>query len=182
MESKQLEYVRAVCKCSVKKLFNRRMSFSSNVRCSIVKMPLFSWSIINRNYCSSAFIVSTMADFKVDMSRLPEDVREKLAELDLELSEGERRFSFCLSIRVVQSNRISALTNCAMSLINNTVVMTFSLCFDTVLHRQIHLFRMIFCVTRNHECGLLGWNFRRRVRTIVSSIDYSKNGGCWKNR
>lgn len=29
-----------------------------------------------------------MADYKIDISQLPEDVREKLAELDLELSEG----------------------------------------------------------------------------------------------
>lgn len=29
-----------------------------------------------------------MADYKIDASKLPEDVREKLAELDLELSEG----------------------------------------------------------------------------------------------
>lgn len=29
-----------------------------------------------------------MADINIDVSRLPEDVREKLAELDLELSEG----------------------------------------------------------------------------------------------
>lgn len=30
-----------------------------------------------------------MAEFKIDVSKLPEDVREKLAELDLELSEGK---------------------------------------------------------------------------------------------
>lgn len=30
-----------------------------------------------------------MADIEVDITLLPEDVREKLAELDLELSEGE---------------------------------------------------------------------------------------------
>jgi hypothetical protein len=30
-----------------------------------------------------------MGDLNVDVSKLPEDVREKLAELDLELSEGE---------------------------------------------------------------------------------------------
>lgn len=29
-----------------------------------------------------------MADFNIDISKLPEDVRDKLAELDLELSEG----------------------------------------------------------------------------------------------
>lgn len=29
-----------------------------------------------------------MADLSIDLSKLPEDVREKLAELDLELSEG----------------------------------------------------------------------------------------------
>lgn len=32
-----------------------------------------------------------MADYKVDISKLPEEVREKLAELDLELSEGEQK-------------------------------------------------------------------------------------------
>lgn len=30
-----------------------------------------------------------MADFSVDVSKLPDDVRDKLAELDLELSEGK---------------------------------------------------------------------------------------------
>jgi hypothetical protein len=30
-----------------------------------------------------------MGDLNVDVSKLPEDVREKLAELDLELSEGK---------------------------------------------------------------------------------------------
>lgn len=34
-------------------------------------------------------MVFTMADFSVDVSKLPEDVRDKLAELDLELSEGK---------------------------------------------------------------------------------------------
>lgn len=29
-----------------------------------------------------------MADFNIDITKLPEDVRDKLAELDLELSEG----------------------------------------------------------------------------------------------
>lgn len=29
-----------------------------------------------------------MADFNIDIAKLPEDVRDKLAELDLELSEG----------------------------------------------------------------------------------------------
>lgn len=29
-----------------------------------------------------------MADINIDLSKLPEDVRDKLAELDLELSEG----------------------------------------------------------------------------------------------
>lgn len=33
-----------------------------------------------------------MSEFNIDISKLPEDVREKLAELDLELSEG--RFNF----------------------------------------------------------------------------------------
>lgn len=31
-----------------------------------------------------------MADFNIDLTKLPEDVREKLAELDLELSEGRQ--------------------------------------------------------------------------------------------
>lgn len=31
----------------------------------------------------------TMAEYNIDISKLPEDVREKLAELDLELSEGD---------------------------------------------------------------------------------------------
>lgn len=31
-----------------------------------------------------------MSDLNVDISQLPQDVRDKLAELDLELSEGKR--------------------------------------------------------------------------------------------
>lgn len=34
-----------------------------------------------------------MADVDIDWSKLPEDVREKLAELDLELSEGRKFLS-----------------------------------------------------------------------------------------
>lgn len=30
-----------------------------------------------------------MADLSVDVSKLPDDIRDKLAELDLELSEGK---------------------------------------------------------------------------------------------
>jgi hypothetical protein len=37
-----------------------------------------------------------LAQILADFERLPEDVREKLAELDLELSEGEEFFSFPL--------------------------------------------------------------------------------------
>jgi len=33
-----------------------------------------------------------MAEFNIDISKLPEDVRDKLAELDLELSEGNQRY------------------------------------------------------------------------------------------
>jgi hypothetical protein len=32
-----------------------------------------------------------MAEFNIDLSVLPEDVRDKLAELDLELSEGKKK-------------------------------------------------------------------------------------------
>lgn len=35
-----------------------------------------------------------MAEYNIDIGKLPEDVREKLAELDLELSEGKWPFSF----------------------------------------------------------------------------------------
>lgn len=31
-----------------------------------------------------------MSDLNVDISQLPQDVRDKLAELDLELSEGKK--------------------------------------------------------------------------------------------
>lgn len=37
--------------------------------------------------------IMAMAEINVDVSKLPEDVREKLAELDLELSEGELKDS-----------------------------------------------------------------------------------------
>lgn len=45
--------------------------------------------------------MSIMADYKVDISRLPEDVREKLAELDLELSEGKCYIFLFLSIKSI---------------------------------------------------------------------------------
>lgn len=32
-----------------------------------------------------------MADLSVDISKLPDEIRDKLAELDLELSEGKTR-------------------------------------------------------------------------------------------
>lgn len=36
-----------------------------------------------------------MSDLNVDISQLPRDVRDKLAELDLELSEGRLRSERC---------------------------------------------------------------------------------------
>lgn len=33
-----------------------------------------------------------MAEFNIDIGKLPEDVQEKLAELDFELSEGKTPF------------------------------------------------------------------------------------------
>lgn len=35
-----------------------------------------------------------MAEFNIDIGKLPEDVREKLAELELELSEGKSSFYY----------------------------------------------------------------------------------------
>jgi len=35
-----------------------------------------------------------MAELNVDVTRLPEDVREKLAELELELSEGKYKYKY----------------------------------------------------------------------------------------
>lgn len=37
-------------------------------------------------------VILTMAEINIDVFKLPEDVRDKLAELDLELSEGRRMF------------------------------------------------------------------------------------------
>lgn len=37
-----------------------------------------------------------MADLSVDISKLPDEIRDKLAELDLELSEGKS----CSKVRV----------------------------------------------------------------------------------
>lgn len=48
----------------------------------------------------------TMADLSVDVSKLPEDVRDKLAELDLELSEGNNLSSAKPSLHIFgQSDR-----------------------------------------------------------------------------
>lgn len=54
----------------------------------------------------------TMAEFNIDISKLPEDVRDKLAELDLELSEGKQS-SFWFHEFVILNEDIHA------SLINN---------------------------------------------------------------
>ena len=41
-----------------------------------------------------------MSEFGIDPGKLPQDVREKLAELDLELSEGiEMGVDCCLHVR-----------------------------------------------------------------------------------
>lgn len=37
-----------------------------------------------------------MSDIVVDLATLPEDIREKLAELDLELSEGKRHIIYLI--------------------------------------------------------------------------------------
>lgn len=39
-----------------------------------------------------------MADVNIDLSKLPEDIRDKLAELDLELSEGMLKIIFDISL------------------------------------------------------------------------------------
>lgn len=45
-----------------------------------------------------------MSEFSIDISKLPEDVREKLAELDLELSEGRSTLIKILSLFPSQLN------------------------------------------------------------------------------
>lgn len=40
-----------------------------------------------------------MADLSVDISKLPDEIRDKLAELDLELSEGKSVASLRISDR-----------------------------------------------------------------------------------
>ena len=45
----------------------------------------FFWSCV----CLYREIHTIMADLNIDVSKLPTDIREKLAELELELSEGE---------------------------------------------------------------------------------------------
>lgn len=50
--------------------------------------------------CDKKTTNPAMSEFNIDISKLPEDVREKLAELDLELSEGKFRFRKNLSINI----------------------------------------------------------------------------------
>ncbi|CAL7933551.1 unnamed protein product [Xylocopa violacea] len=50
-----------------------------------------SWNVRLENWWSWRSADGlVMAEFNIDIGKLPEDVREKLAELDLELSEGRR--------------------------------------------------------------------------------------------
>lgn len=50
---------------------------------------------------------AAMAELNVDVSRLPEDVREKLAELELELSEGKPTASSTLDVSGTPEGRRS---------------------------------------------------------------------------
>ena len=55
-----------------------------------------------------------MAEFNLDISKLPDDVRDKLAELDLELSEGEQKNKYFLhlSLLVGACINFSSRQNC----------------------------------------------------------------------
>lgn len=85
--------------------FSCRLSFSTDntVRIFPIK-PKFlenewQYSFVKCRVVSEVFFVlftcdkkttnTTMSEINIDISKLPEDVREKLAELDLELSEGK---------------------------------------------------------------------------------------------
>lgn len=55
---------------------------------------MVSWIVIVNFICfvwKKCFAM--MADLSVDILKLPEDIRDKLAELDLELSEGKNAVS-----------------------------------------------------------------------------------------
>jgi len=58
---------------------------------------------VGRRRCDHC--TTTMAEFNVDVTRLPDDVREKLAELELELSEGKYSKFFRLRRRLLRSSR-----------------------------------------------------------------------------
>lgn len=71
----------------------RRLStdiVSARVRSLITFVVIFEDR--DRADCRCA-TTNAMAEINVDVARLPEDVREKLAELELELSEGKYSFS-----------------------------------------------------------------------------------------
>lgn len=57
-------------------------------------VTMVSWMVIVNFIC---FVwkkcVTMMADLSVDISKLPDEIRDKLAELDLELSEGKNAVS-----------------------------------------------------------------------------------------
>lgn len=53
------------------------------VKCRVVSEVFFVLFTCDKKTTST-----TMSEINIDISKLPEDVREKLAELDLELSEG----------------------------------------------------------------------------------------------
>lgn len=62
---------------------------------------MVSWIVVVKNFTNFVWEkwLFTMADLNIDVSKLPEDVRDKLAELDLELSEGEcdAKFAFLVN-------------------------------------------------------------------------------------
>lgn len=51
-----------------------------------------------------------MAELNIDLSKLPEDVRDKLAELDLELSEGKNQILFDISLLSVPTLHLTHIS------------------------------------------------------------------------
>lgn len=61
-----------------------------------------------------------MAELSIDLTKLPDDIKEKLAELELELSEGKSQFSHKLLLILAKliDNSCKRILNIVLSAIS----------------------------------------------------------------
>lgn len=68
-----------------------------------------------------------MAELSIDLTKLPDDIKEKLAELELELSEGKSQFSYKLLLILAKliDNSCKRILNIVLSVISGCIGVLF---------------------------------------------------------